>query len=366
VFVKPVSGWSNVAAQQQTAELTASDGSDDDRLGAAVALSGDGSTLVAGAFQAHVSASGFSKQGKVYVFVKPAGGWTTTNQETAQLTAQDGQQDDRLGEAVAVSSDGATVVAGAYQAKVGSNIPGKVYLFNRPGAGWTTGTAQAEFTAADGASGDRLGWSVATSSDASTIVAGADFAGTNPQQGAAYVFAAANTGGSPPAGFPVGVGSVGGGSAPSGGGGGGGGGGAPAMGGESVSPSSFPASPGGPSAQDSRLRKYGTKVTFTLTNEAATVRFTVQQTRPGRKVKHGRRTTCNRPTRKNAKRKRCTRIVTLAGSFTRAGMVGANRFRFTGRLNRRSLAPGRYTLVATPTANGKTGRAVKASFKIIR
>lgn len=370
VFVRPPTGWGGgTQPQNQTAKLTASDGHGDDRFGGAVALSSDGSTLVAGARDAAVIENGVSNsmQGAVYVFVKPAGAWTSTS-ETAKLTAQDGHGQDVLGRSVGVASDGSTIVAGAPRATVGANAAqGKVYAFVRPTGGWTTGTAQAEFTATGGAATDQLGWSVGTSSDASTIVSGADFASAaNSQQGAAYVFAAANTGPPPPAGFPVGAGSPsGGGGAPSGGGGGGGGD-APAMGGEGVSPSSFPAAPSGQSAEASSLRKYGTRVTFTLLNQAASVRFTVQQSQPGRKVKHGKRTTCDKPTKANVKRNRCTRIVTLKGSFTIAGSVGTNRFRFTGRLNGRSLAPGTYTLVATPTANGKTGRAAKASFKIVR
>jgi hypothetical protein len=91
----------------------------------------------------------------------------------------------------------------------------------------------------------------------------------------------------------------------------------------------------------------------------------VQQTQPGRKVKHGKKTTCDALTKNNAKKKKCTRTVTLRGSFTRNGVAGTNKFRFTGRLNGKRLAPGKYRLVATPQANGKTGRPTSASFKII-
>jgi hypothetical protein len=364
VFVRPGGSWST---ENQTAKLTPSGGQANDRFGGALAIASDGSTLVAGARRATVNAN--VTQGKVYVFVQPVGGWTGTSQhETAMLTAQDGNQQDGLGRSVAVSSDASTIVAGAYFATVGSSnaAQGKVYVFRRPGAAWITGTAQAELTAADGAAGDQLGFSVGASSDATAIVAGANFAavgansgqGGQGAQGAAYVFAegGSNPGLPPPAGFPV--------SKP-GGGGGGGGGAAPAVGSASVSPSSFPAAPSGPSATASRLRKFGTKVTYTL-SQAASVRFTVQQPQLGRKVRHGRKTTCDRPTAKNAKRKRCTRIVTLSGSFTLTGVAGTNKFHFTGRLNGKRLAPGKYMLVATPQANGKTGRAVATSFKIIR
>jgi len=137
---------------------------------------------------------------------------------------------------------------------------------------------------------------------------------------------------------------------------------------EKISPRAFPARPSGPSAlaaKKKHKRAYGAKVTYTL-NVAAGVRFTVQRPAAGRKVKHGRKTTCDRLTRKNRKKKKCTRYITLRGSFTRTGRAGTNKFRFTGRLNGKRLAPGKYRLVATPKANGKTGRAATASFKIIR
>ena len=134
---------------------------------------------------------------------------------------------------------------------------------------------------------------------------------------------------------------------------------------ETLSPTAFRAARSGPSARAAKKRKRtGTRVTYAL-NVAASVRFTVQQSRPGRKVKHGKKTACDRPTKKNAAKKKCRRIVTLKGSFTRNGVAGTNKFRFTGRLNRRRLAAGKYRLVATPKANGKTGRPTKASFKII-
>ena len=77
---------------------------------------------------------------------------------------------------------------------------------------------------------------------------------------------------------------------------------------ETISPSAFPAKPSGPSvlAAKKPKRSYGAKVTYTL-NVAASVRFTVQRPSNGRKVKHGKKTTCDRPTKKNRKKKKCTR-----------------------------------------------------------
>ena len=58
--------------------------------------------------------------------------------------------------------------------------------------------------------------------------------------------------------------------------------------------------------------------------------------------------------------------MALHGSFTLAGIAGANRFGFTGRLSARRLRPGDYQLVATPSAAGKTGHSSSASFRIIK
>jgi hypothetical protein len=103
-------------------------------------------------------------------------------------------------------------------------------------------------------------------------------------------------------------------------------------------------------------------VTYTL-NEAAFTRFTVTQLRPGRKAG---RTRCVAQTRRNRRADRCSRRVTLPGHFTLAGQPGANRFAFTGRIGGKRLKPGGYRLVATPTADGRTGQPVSASFHIVK
>ncbi len=180
VFVEPAGGW---ASATETAKLTASDGVAADGLGSAVAISGG--TIFASAPNAKVG-SNFG-QGAVYAFVEPAGGWVTGH-ETAKLTASDGVFGDSLGEfSVAVSGD--TVVAGAPLVAVGGNSQqGAAYVFVEPAGGWVSATQTAKLTASDGAVGDHFGWSVAVSG--ATIVAGAECAkiGTNSCQGAAYVF----------------------------------------------------------------------------------------------------------------------------------------------------------------------------------
>jgi hypothetical protein len=164
----------------QQARLTASDGRAEDGLGTSVAVSGD--TLAVGAPNATVG--GNSRQGAVYVFVKSTAGWATGT-ETARLTASDGGAGDSVGASVAVSGD--TIVTGADGAVRSSLAPGAVYVFVKPAAGWTSGTETAKLTASDGPPGGHLGRAVAVSGD--TVVAAAGRATSDPLGvGAAYLF----------------------------------------------------------------------------------------------------------------------------------------------------------------------------------
>jgi trimeric autotransporter adhesin len=124
-------------------------------------------------------------QGAAYVFTGP---WSGTQNETAELLASDPTSNDQLGTSVAVS--GNTVVAGAPNHTVGSDPgQGAAYVFVMPTAGpWVTANQTAELTASHGQSGDELGTSVAVSG--TTIVAGARQVevGSNSDVGAAYVY----------------------------------------------------------------------------------------------------------------------------------------------------------------------------------
>ncbi len=135
-----------------------------------------------------------------------------------------------------------------------------------------------------------------------------------------------------------------------------------------ISPRSFAAASSGASGTPARAtrkkhRHPGATVTYKL-DIAATVRFTVKQSLPGRVQRHGSHVRCVGVSRHNHKAHRCTRVLTLTGSFTLAGKAGTNQFHFSGRLNGHKLKPGSYTLVATPSVNGKTGRAVATRFRI--
>jgi hypothetical protein len=172
IFVKPGSGW--VTTSTFTAKLTASDGTANDAFGGSVTLRGD--TLVVGA-------PGFSSEPSLdaaYIFVKPSGGWVTTSTFAAKLAASDGVGTDVFGFSAAISNE--IVVVGAPD---DDSNQGAVYIFVKPAGGWTgTLSETAKLTTSDGVAGDRLGLSLAAISD--TVVAGAP--GDDSGQGSAYVF----------------------------------------------------------------------------------------------------------------------------------------------------------------------------------
>jgi hypothetical protein len=94
VFEKPPSGWTNMT---ETAKLTASDVPAHAHLGWSVAISGD--IVVGGAPATLFNGTG---AGAAYVFRRPSRGWVAVTEE-AKLTASNGTEDDEFGYAVAIN-----------------------------------------------------------------------------------------------------------------------------------------------------------------------------------------------------------------------------------------------------------------------
>jgi len=164
VYVKPVSGWENMAP---TAVLTPSD-SLDGSFGRSVSVSGD--TIIVG------DPAENSSTGAGYVYVKPIGGWQDMT-ETAKLTASDGALGDQLGASASVSST--TIALGAPQ--LANFASGKAYVYVRPTAGWTDMTQTAELTLTQDQ--PETGWSIAT--NGTFVVVGAPYL---LGDGTAYLF----------------------------------------------------------------------------------------------------------------------------------------------------------------------------------
>jgi hypothetical protein len=102
-------------------------------------------------------------------------------------------------------------------------------------------------------------------------------------------------------------------------------------------------------------------VSYTL-NQPASVRFVVTRLLMGQRAAGGR---CVAPSPSNRRASKCMRLVTVRAAFTRSGALGANRFRFTGRIGGHRLSPGAYRLVAVPGAGPTRGSPIAISFRII-
>jgi hypothetical protein len=160
LFVKPKGGWQIKSNSRRivsrTAKLTNSDSAQGDQFGLSVSISGD--TVAVGAPYAEAA----------YVFVKPARGWTNMTQ-AAKLTANTTDNTSLLGWSVAVAGD--TLVAGNPQGDDADNHQGEVFVYLKPAAGWTTTNMPNDrLTASDGQGFDEFGSSVAMSGQ--TILVG--------------------------------------------------------------------------------------------------------------------------------------------------------------------------------------------------
>jgi FG-GAP repeat len=118
--------------------------------------------------------------GAAYVFLHSGSNWL----EAAKVTAADGASGDYFGTSVALNGN-STLLIGADGKNSGT---GAAYVF-APLPYWGYGQV-AELTASNGASHDEFGYAVALSSDGSTALIGAPFAHYNygPGAGAAYAF----------------------------------------------------------------------------------------------------------------------------------------------------------------------------------
>lgn len=176
VWVRAGSTWSRQAV------LTAADAAASDHFGSAVALSGD-TAVVGSRDDDHLGADA----GSAYVFVRSGTSWV----QQAKLTAPDAAAGDVFGGSVAIVGD--TILIGAIGDDVGANVnAGSTYVFVRSGATWSQ---QAKLTAADIGTAEFFGSAVALGSPATTALIGSrnDHHAGGSQAGSAYVFTVSGT-----------------------------------------------------------------------------------------------------------------------------------------------------------------------------
>jgi len=163
----------------ETAKLVAGDLTAGDVLGCSVDI--DAGVVVAAA---RAQAGG---RGAVYVFAEPAGGWADATGETAKLTVSDGAASDLFGRDVAVSGD--AILVGADRVDAGATDTGAAYVYVKPATGWATATEDARLVASDRAGEDEFGIAVALNGDVAVVGAHrCEGAAAIESAGAAYVF----------------------------------------------------------------------------------------------------------------------------------------------------------------------------------
>lgn len=165
IFVRAGSSW----AHQQT--LLNSGGFGGDGFGTAIAISGDGTTVLVGA------PGMVSNRGLARLYRRSGDTWTKVGDD---LRVSQGKAGERFGAAVALSADGSRLAIGAPGASDGR---GAVHLGTIVGTAPTNG---AILSVANGPPGTRLGESVAISGNGSIVLSGAP--GEDRQRGAAYLF----------------------------------------------------------------------------------------------------------------------------------------------------------------------------------
>jgi hypothetical protein len=168
VFVEHGGKWS------ETQEFDSPAGSAEDSYGSSVAISGDGSTALVGAY-----GGGTTENGIVYSYSREAGTYVLNG----RITAPDAASGDEFGYAVSLSALGNVALIGAPDH---NTYQGAAYVFVHGARSWS---AKREFRDPGGAF-DTYGGSVSEAGDGLGGVVGAPF--TNGAQGAAYAVSQLN------------------------------------------------------------------------------------------------------------------------------------------------------------------------------
>jgi hypothetical protein len=124
VFVLPDAGWRTGEVFSPVATLVPSDNPGNGVFGMALAVSHAGDLIAVG-----------SRAGKVYLYAPSGGSWSGTLSEVAVLESADASS---LGFDVAMDAAGETIAAAA--PSTNPSVP-QLYVFSRPGSGWSGGVA---------------------------------------------------------------------------------------------------------------------------------------------------------------------------------------------------------------------------------
>src|SRR5712691_4177768 len=186
----PSSKPASASALRQVAYVKASNPGEEDHFGHAIALSGDGATLVVGAPMESSAARGINGKGEnepgdssgaVYVYSRRGTSWA----QQAYIKASNPGSDDQFGFAVTLSGDGNTLAVSApYEDSAATGINGNqadnsmansgaVYVFSRAGSTWSQRAYVKASNTGEKDEGDEFGYSIALSDDGNTLAVGA-------------------------------------------------------------------------------------------------------------------------------------------------------------------------------------------------
>jgi hypothetical protein len=160
--------------RQNGAKLVGTGAGASAHLGNSVALSADGNTLIVGGPNDSNNAGG----GAVWVFTRNGGVWT---QQGSKLAGSGAVGNAEQGWSVALSADGNTAILGGYLDNGGR---GAAWVFTRSGGVWTQ--QGGKLVGNDSTTSAVQGWSVALSADGNTAIVGGY--GDNSGAGAAWVY----------------------------------------------------------------------------------------------------------------------------------------------------------------------------------
>ncbi len=170
IFTRSGATWSQQAYVKAS---NAGEKEDGDQFGYSIAISLDGNTLATGAITEKSAATGINGDqsnkaadgaGAVYVFTRNGSTWSQQAYVKPWNTTVRGAL---FGYSIGLSGNGDTLAVGTYDEDRGK---GAVYIFTRNGGNWAQ---QIRLGASNAEPGDSLGCSIAISDDGNTVVAGA-------------------------------------------------------------------------------------------------------------------------------------------------------------------------------------------------
>ena len=173
IFAYDGSSWT------QEAKIQASDLQSSDYFGNSVAMSGDGTKVIVGAYSEDTT---YTDVGAAYIFTLSSGSWS----QEAKILASDKEGSDYFGYSVSMNSAATKVIVGAYVEDTGGSDAGSAYIFAYDGSSWSQ---EAKIQASDKQSDDHFGYSVSMNSDGTKVITGARYEETGGSDaGAAYIF----------------------------------------------------------------------------------------------------------------------------------------------------------------------------------